>query len=173
MKLRPGPRKLALSVHLAASIGWIGAVAAYLVLDMATVTSDHPGTLRAAYVGMNLIVTSVIVPLAVTALISGIIMSLGTHWGLLRHYWVLISLLLTVFATTVLLVETRTIDALASIAADPSTTAEDLASLNSTLVHSVGGMVILMAILILNVYKPRGMTRYGWRQQRAARSDPR
>jgi hypothetical protein len=26
-------------------------------------------------------------------------------------------------------------------------------------------MVVLLAILVLNVYKPRGMTRNGWRKQ--------
>ena len=168
MRMGPGLRKLALSVHLTVSVGWIGAVAAYLALDVATVATDDPGSLRAAYVGMELIVGSVIVPLAVATLISGIVMSLGTRWGLFRHYWVVISLLLTVFATSVLLSETKTISALADIAADPSTTPEDLTALNSTLVHSIGGMLVLGAILVLNVYKPRGMTRYGWRKQRAS-----
>lgn len=170
MRMRPGMRKLTLGIHLTVSIGWIGAVAAYLALDVTTVTSDDPGILRAAYAGMELIAQSVIVPLAIAALITGIIMSLGTRWGLIRHYWVLISLILTLFAVVVLLSETRTISALADIAADPSTTPEDLSALNSTLVHSIGALVVLVAILILNVYKPRGLTRYGWRKQQAAES---
>ncbi len=81
-----------------------------------------------------------------------------------RHYWVLISLLLTIIATVVLLVETQTIGYFAGIAADPATSSGDLQSLGNTLVHSVGGTVVLLAILVLNVYKPRGMTRYGWRK---------
>ena len=81
-----------------------------------------------------------------------------------RHYWVLISLLLTIIATVVLLVETQTIGYFADIAADPATSSGDLQSLGNTLVHSVGGTVVLLAILVLNVYKPRGMTRYGWRK---------
>jgi len=92
-------------------------------------------------------------------------MSLGTKWGLLRYYWVLISLLLTVIATVVLLMETQTISYFADIAADPTTSSDDLRALGSTLVHSVGGTVVLLVILVLNVYKPRGMTRYGWRKQ--------
>jgi heme/copper-type cytochrome/quinol oxidase subunit 2 len=93
-------------------------------------------------------------------------MSLGSKWGLFRHYWVLISLLLTILATIVLLAETQTIISFADIAADPTTSSEDLRALGSTLVHSVGGTVVLLVILVLNVYKPRGMTRYGWRKQR-------
>jgi heme/copper-type cytochrome/quinol oxidase subunit 2 len=92
-------------------------------------------------------------------------MSLGTKWGLFRHYWVLISFLLTLIATVVLLVETQTISCFVDIAADPTTSSDDLRALGSTLVHSVGGTVVLLVILVLNVYKPRGMTRYGWRKQ--------
>lgn len=166
--MRPGGRKLVLSLHLAVSVGWIGAAAAYLALDVATVTTNDPPVLRAAYLGMDLILRSVIVPLSVATLISGIVISLGTRWGLFRHYWVVISLALTVIATVVLMSETRTVSALASVAADPSTTGEQLAALPSTLVHSIGGILVLGAILVLNVYKPRGVTRYGWRKQQAS-----
>jgi uncharacterized membrane protein len=112
------------------------------------------------------------VPLAISTLITGIVISLGTRWGLFRHYWVVLSLLLTVVATVVLLSETRTIGALARVAADPSTSPEELAALNSTLVHSIGGLLVLVAVLVLNVYKPRGLTRYGWRRQSDREAHP-
>lgn len=165
MRLPPAGRKLILSIHLGVAIGWVGALAAYLALDLATVVSNDPQTLRAAYAGMELIVQWVIVPLAITALVSGIVISLVTRWGLFRHYWVLISLLLTLFATVVLLFETQTVSSLAATAADPATSPEQLAALDNTLIHSIGGMVVLVVVLVLNVYKPRGLTRYGWRKQ--------
>jgi len=76
---------------------------------------------------------------------------------------------LTIIATVVLLLETQTISSYADIAADPTTSSDDLHALGSTLVHSVGGTVVLLVILVLNVYKPRGMTRYGWRKQQEQR----
>jgi heme/copper-type cytochrome/quinol oxidase subunit 2 len=88
---------------------------------------------------------------------------------LFRHYWVLISLLLTIIATVVLLVETQTISTFRNIAANPTTSSDDLRTLGNTLVHSVGGTVVLLVIVVLNVYKPRGMTRYGWRKQQEER----
>lgn len=168
--MRVGRRlqRLMLAVHLAVSIGWIGALAAYIALDVTTVISDDPGRLRAAYGGMETIVETVIVPMAVAALVSGIAISLVTRWGLFRHYWVVVSLLLTAFATVVLLGEAGTVGALAGIAADQSTLPGDLAALDSTLVHSIGGLVVLVVVLALNVYKPRGMTRYGWREQQGS-----
>ena len=165
MIMTPSLRKFALAVHITSSVGWIGAVAGYIALDVAAAMGQDAQTLRAAYIGMELIAWYVIVPLALASLLTGLVMSLGTKWGLFRHYWVLISLLLTTLATGVLLVETQTIGYFADIAADPTTSNDELRALRSTLVHSVGGTVVLLVILVLNVYKPRGMTRYGWRKQ--------
>jgi hypothetical protein len=168
--MSPGLRKLALAAHLTLSVGWIGAVAAYLALDVSTATSQDVQVLRAAYLGMESIARYIIVPLAFASLVTGLVMSVGTMWGLLRHYWVLISLLLTIIATAVLLVETQVISSLADMAADPTTSSDELRAMGSTLVHSVGGTVVLLVVLVLNVYKPQGMTRYGLRKQREQRA---
>jgi hypothetical protein len=169
MSMRPGLRKLALAAHLTVSVGWVGAAAAYVALDVVAATSRDEQALRAAFIGMGLIAGSVIVPLAVATLLTGIVMSLGTRWGLLRHWWVVISLVLTAFGATVLVVETGTINAMAAAATDPSTTDGDLRELGNTLVHSIGGSAVLTAILVLNVVKPRGLTPYGWRMQHRER----
>ncbi|HEX7172944.1 MAG TPA: DUF2269 domain-containing protein [Candidatus Limnocylindria bacterium] len=174
MRLSPRLRKGALAFHLAVSVGWIGAVAAYLALDLTATMSTDPGTLRAAYLGMGLIAGAIIVPLAIATLVTGLVVSVGTKWGLARHWWVLISLALTVFATVVLLVEAGTIASYAAVAANPDATEAELRGLGSTLVHSVGGSLVLLVVLVLNIYKPAGLTPYGWRKQqqerRAARS---
>ena len=166
MTLRPRLRKLALAVHLTVSVGWIGAIAAYLPLDLTTATSRDPEALRAAYLGMRTIAVSVIVPMALASLLTGLLVSIGTKWGLIRHWWVVVSLALTTLATVVLLVETRTIVAYADAAADPGASSDELLALGTTLLHSVGGTLILLVVLVLNVYKPRGLTPYGWRKQR-------
>ena len=165
MIMAPRLRKFALAAHIALSVGWIGAVTGYIALDVAAAASRNAERLRACYLAMELITWYVIVPLALASLLSGLVMSLGTKWGLFRHYWVLVSLLLTIIATVVLVAETQTVGYFAAMAAEPATSGDDLRALGSTLVHSVGGMVVLLVILVLNVYKPRGMTRYGWRKQ--------
>lgn len=169
MVLSAGPRKLLLSAHITVSVGWIGAVLAYTALDLRTTSALDAEILRAAYVAMNLLARNVIVPLALASLATGLVVSLATKWGLFRHYWVLISLVMTVFATTVLLIEMRTIGALAAVALDPATTVEELRALPTTLVHSIGGTVVLVVVLVLNMYKPQGMTRYGWRKAQEQR----
>ncbi|MGH3992733.1 MAG: DUF2269 domain-containing protein, partial [Pseudonocardiaceae bacterium] len=137
----------------------------YIALDVTAVTSQDVQLVRAAYLAMELTVCSVIVPLALASVLIGVVNALGTPWGLFRHYWVLMKLLLTLFATTVLLLETQTISYLAEVAASGA----DPRELPGSLGHSIGGLVVLLITTILSVYKPRGLTRYGWGKQHAQR----
>lgn len=169
MMMSPLLRKFALTVHITVSIGWIGAVMAYLALVVATMTSNEEQMVRSAYLAMEPITWFTLIPLAFASLVTGIVMSLGTPWGLFRHYWVLAKLLLTVFATLVLLSYTETVSFLADVAADPSA---DLSMLTGGggLLHPGIGLLVLLVIVFLSVYKPRGMTRYGWRKQQERRN---
>jgi hypothetical protein len=159
-----------LTVHVAASVGWLGAIAAYIALNVPVVTSTDPQMVRAAYLMMEPVAMYVIVPLALTSLITGIVQSLGTPWGLFRHYWVVISLILTAFATLVLIVHVSDTRTLAAMASDPTA---DMRTRGGDLFHSVGGLIVLLIPLWLNMYKPRGLTRYGWRRQQRGRPAPR
>lgn len=163
--LTPWGRKFVLAVHITVSVGWVGAVAAYIPLDIIVATIPDVSTSRAGYIAMDVIARWAIVPLAVASFLTGLVISIGTKWGLFRHYWTVISLVLTVLALVVLLVETRTIGAFADVAANPAASDDDVRALGSTLVHSIGGMVVLLVITVLNVYKPRGLTRYGRRKR--------
>src|SRR5438105_6395042 len=116
MTMTPSLRKFALIVHLIFSVGWIGAVFAYMALGISSMTSLDVQTVRAAWIAMELTGWFVIVPLALAALLTGLVMSVGTPWGLFRHYWVLISLVLTIFCTVVLLLHMPTVSALANMA---------------------------------------------------------
>ena len=166
--MTPGLRRFALTLHVITSVGWIGAVIAYLVLGVSAVTSTDVQRVRAAWIAMEVTGWFAIVPLALAALLTGIIMSLGTKWGLFRHYWVVISLALTILSTVVLLLHMPTVSALADVAQEAD--GADLAGLGGDLFHPGVGLLVLLVITGLNVYKPRGVTRYGWRKQHEERT---
>jgi len=167
MTMTPRLRKFALAAHLTFSVGWIGTVVAYLALGVAAVTSQDAQTVRAAWIAMELTGWYVIVPLALASLLTGLVMALGTKWGLFRHYWVLISLVLTILATVVLLLHMPDVSVLADVAQEAEGARLD--ELGGDLFHPGLGLVVLLVILVLNVYKPRGMTKYGWRKQHERR----
>ncbi|MEP7308076.1 MAG: hypothetical protein ABJA98_21450, partial [Acidobacteriota bacterium] len=106
----------------------------------------------------------VLVPLAHASLLSGIALSLGSTWGLFRHYWVAVKLVITAFATVILLIYMGTFREMAGVAADP-VVALGLVRNPSPMVHSILALVLLIAATVLAVYKPLGMTAYGHRRE--------
>lgn len=163
--MTPRLRKFMLTAHVTSSVGLLGAVAGFLVLAIAGLTSQDEQLVRAAYLAMALIARFVIVPLAFTALLIGLVQSLGTKWGLFRHYWVLAKLVLTVLATIVLLLQMELIRYMADVAADTTLSGADLYEARISLVaHAGGGLLVLLMPMALSAYKPRGRTRYGWRK---------
>lgn len=160
-------RKATLTLHVASSVGWMGAVLVYFALGIAAVASDDTALVSGVYATMNWAAWMVLVPLAVASLVTGIIQSLVSPWGLLRHYWVVVKLTVTTVATGLLLAYTQTLSTFADIAARNPLTATDLAVLRSpsVIVHTIGALALLTLALVLAVYKPAGMTRRGQRQR--------
>jgi hypothetical protein len=166
--MAPAVRKFVLTVHLTSSLGWIGAAVAYIALGLTAATSTDAQSVRGAWVAMELTGWYAIVPLALAALLTGLVISLGTPWGLFRHYWVLISLVLTILATVILLLHMPSVSSATSVAR----TGDDaqLHQLGGDLGHAVGGLLVLLVVTVLNVYKPQGLTPYGWRKQQELRT---
>ncbi len=164
--MAPPVRKAMLTVHVTVSVGWLGAVAASLALAVAALTSRDVQVVRGAYLAMDVLGWAVLVPISVASLLTGVVQSLGTVWGLVRHYWVLFKLVINVVATTVLLLYTQTLGLLADLADDPSSTLAQLRS-PSPLVHAGAGLLLLVAATVLSVYKPRGVTGFGPRRAAA------
>ena len=163
--MNQGLRKFLLATHITLAVGWIGGVLAYLVLVATAMTSEDLLTLRAAWIAMELIGWYLLVPLAVSSLITGLVLSVGTSWGLLRHYWVLISLVLTTVATVVLLLHMPTVSAIARVAAEQAIADVGVlrGGLRGELLHAGLGLLVLFTIEALTVYKPLGLTAYGQR----------
>ena len=171
MPLPDGWRRLALTAHVTASVGWLGAVAAVLALALTALTADHPPTARACDAAMGLVTRLVIVPLSLATLLTGLLQSLGTVWGLFRHYWVVAKLLLTVVATALLFLHTGPIERLARDAAAPALATGEVRRLRTQLAVDAGaGLAVLLVTTALSVFRPRGVTPYGWRKQRAQRA---
>jgi hypothetical protein len=160
--MTPALRRFTFTTHITSSIAWVGAALAFLALAVIGFTSDDPVKIRGAYLLMAPAAWFVLVPLAHASLVSGIVLSLGTTWGLFRHYWVVLKLGITVFATVILLIYMGTFREMAGVAADPVV---DLAAVRnaSPIVHAILALVLLVAATVLGVYKPFGTTAYGER----------
>jgi hypothetical protein len=164
-------RKFALTAHITFSVGWLGAVVAYLALAIAGLISHDVSMVRATYLSMELIGWFVIVPFSLATLLIGLVQSLGTQWGLFRHYWILAKFLLTTTATIVLLRHLPAVSRMSGVAAETTLSSGDFRALRIQLVvHAAGGMLVLLAATTLSVYRPWGMTSYGRRKQHERRT---
>jgi len=159
----PRLRKFALTAHVTTTVGWRGAVVVFLALAVVGLTSQDAQTVRGAYLVMEPAAWLVLVPLAFASLLTGVVQSLGTTWGLFRHYWVLFKLLITVFATIVLLMYMETFRLMAGVAADPSADLGVVRNASPGL-HATLALLVLLVATVLAMYKPRGMTPYGHEQ---------
>jgi hypothetical protein len=170
--MSPRLRKFALTAHVTSSVGWLGAVACFLALSVAGLASQDAQTVRAAYLAMEATGWFVLVPLSLASLLTGLVQSLGTKWGLVRHYWVLAKLLINVFATIVLLLYMQTLDYFAGVAAETTLSSDDLSGLRdpSPALHAGAALLLLLVATVLAVYKPRGMTPYGQRKHHEQRT---
>lgn len=169
MTMPPRLRMFVLTVHVASSVGLLGAVAAFLALAVVGLSGADAEIVRGCYVAMGPIAWLVIVPLALASLLVGLVQSLGTPWGVFRHYWIVAKLLLTIAATIILLLQMTTIDYVTSAAAAMPLSAGDLIEARlALLVHSAGGLAVLVVPVALSVYKPRGTTPFGRRYVPAA-----
>ena len=171
MIMTPGLRKFVLTAHVVSSVGWLGAVAGFLALALAALTSQDDQVVRAAFLVMELLGWCVLVPLSFASLLTGLVQSLGTKWGLFRHYWVLFKLLITVVSTIILLAYMETLRYLAGIAAETTLSTADLhVFAQSPVIHSGAALAALLVVTTLSVYKPKGTTPYGWRKQHEQRT---
>jgi hypothetical protein len=167
--MAPRTRKLMLTVHVTVSVGWLGAVAAFLGLAVAALGSDDAAMVRGAYLAMEVTGWWVLVPLSVACLVTGLVQSLNTEWGLFRYYWVVVTLVINVVATAVLLLFMSALGELADQIGAPGLSGAGVLALRdpSPVVHAALALLVLVLATGLSVMKPRGRTRYGQRRLRA------
>jgi len=159
--MTPGLRKVALTTHIVFSVGWLGAIVPYLALAIAGLTNRDVQMARAALLSMEVIGWFVIVPFSLAALLSGLVQALGTQWGLLRHWWILAKLALTIVAVVILFQHMQDVSRMARMAKETMLSTADF---RPELIHAAGGLLVVLAAAVLSVFKPWGMTPYGKRQ---------
>ncbi|MGH2356056.1 MAG: hypothetical protein ACRDJN_30990, partial [Chloroflexota bacterium] len=167
--------KLLLTMHIMVSVGWLGVVFAKVTLGLAAITTSAPNVAAALYVATESLNVA-FPPLAIGTLVTGVLLSLGTRWGLFQHYWVATKLALTVgVITTAVQLGGRLQEAISA----PSEPAVDggtilgiaAAPVALLLSLSVAHLLMLGAAAVVSVYKPWGKTWFGRRKVVGRRID--
>ena len=159
MRLSPNLRRAVLLAHLLGGVGWFGAVAAYLCLSATGLLTTDPKLAEACYLAMDVIGWRVVVPLSAVVVLAGLTQGAGTAWGLVRHWWVLLKLLMTILAAGALLMHMRPTSILAVAARAGRLADPDLQGLRFELVLAPSLALLLLGFnAALGVVKPKGVT---------------
>lgn len=165
-------RKATLLAHILASVSWIGIDAVLLVLAVTGFTSDEPGTIAASYVAMHRFGVILLLPVGLASLGTGLLLGVGSRWGVLRYRWVVCKLVINVVLTTLVavLLRPRLAEAASASAVADAAISERLAGLSIDLLFPpIVSLVTLVTAATLSFYKPWGPTAYGRRRIAADR----
>jgi hypothetical protein len=164
MTATAGFRKFALTLHVVASVGWIGIVAGFLALAIAGLVSSDVSLVLASYLAMDFSYRTLVIPLGLASLTTGLVLSFVTDWGLFRHYWVVVKLVLTTPAIILMLVHIEPVRRAARVATARMWPSADLSGLRLQIVgEASAALVALLVATALSTYKPRGRVGHGAR----------
>lgn len=162
LHLSRNARRVVLLVHLAGSLGWLGADVVLGVLAVTGFTADDPALIAASYTALHTFAVPVLLVAGLTSLVSGVVLGLASRWGVVRTRWVLVKLVINVVlvALVPLLLHPR----LGEAARQARTVDADLADrlgripLDLLFPAAVSGAALLIAS-VLAIWKPWGPTR--------------
>lgn len=161
-RLSPGQRKALVAVHIIVSVGLLGISAAQFVLATAAALTSDVTMAHAAYRSLAIFRQGVVQPIAIATLVTGVVLSLGTKWGLFQHTWIAVKLVLTLAAILngMLNLGPAVQNAIALTANATASSPPDLGTV-ALVAIAVPGVNVLMlgAATAISVYKPWGKVR--------------
>lgn len=169
--LKPKTRKFVLLVHGISALGWLGLNIGNLTLELTGVFTTDPTTQHAVYRVLGLLADTLLIPISLIAFTTGVLLSVGTHWGLLRHWWIVVKFALTLIA--VVLIPLSLLPGIHDLVdLVDATPADQLVERGGAAVQLItAGCVsttMYVTNAVLSVYTPWGRTAYGKRRLAAA-----
>jgi hypothetical protein len=153
-------RKSFLVVHIVSAGAWIGIDVVIAVLVFTALFSDDNDTKVLCFRALELFAIWPLFIVGLLSLASGVVLGLGSKYGLVRYWWVAVKLALNILLTAVVLVGLRPVVAEAAeqgrLFADGG--AASLA-VNDLIYPPIVSPTALLIAVVLAVFKPWGRIR--------------
>ncbi len=159
-------RKALLLFHVLSSVSWIGVDLAMGVLAYRGLATDDPAELAVIYRALEMFCVPLLLTLGLLSLGSGIWLGLGTRFGLVRYWWVLVKLAISLVLLTLVLVALRPtlLEGAAQATVVDASLPERLTDVSRNMLFPpVVSTTMLAFVTWLAVYKPWGVTPRGRR----------
>lgn len=167
--VRPGERRPFLSrrwrtatliVHIVAAGAWIGIDVIVAVLVSAGWFAGDVEVRSLAYQALATFVVWPMLTAGLVSLLTGLVLGLGTKWGLIRYWWVAVKLVLNlVLCTLIVLVLQPGMGEVATYGRDLLTGAPDASRVSTLFFPPAVSLSTLTIATVLAVAKPWGRTR--------------
>jgi hypothetical protein len=160
----PATFKLLLTTHVIVSVGWLGVVIAKIVLKIIAMTTSDPASFDALVFAAGRL-SFAFPPLAIATIVTGVLLSIGTKWGLIQHYWVATKIVLT-FGVIITAVQlgTRIPQPRSQVVDNSRFLGLPASPMALLFALTIAHLVMLMIATILSTHKPWGKTWFGRRK---------
>ncbi|MCY9694691.1 hypothetical protein [Paenibacillus alginolyticus] len=91
-------RRWLLTIHLLFSAIMLGGAVVFLILSIIAANTSDEGALKACYTSMHVLAKTSIRASTIGTLVTGILLSVLTQWGLFKFYWIIAKEVLTVLS---------------------------------------------------------------------------
>lgn len=165
-RMGPGARKSVLILHVISSVGWLGLNIGILTLTITGLTTSDADRQHAALQALGILGDLLLIPISLTAFVTGLLLAVGTRWGLFRHWWIVVKFVLTLIAVVLIPVSLLPgiHDVVATVSAtEPGTLADLDAAASDLLAAGVVSTTMYTVNVVLSVLKPRRRTKFGSR----------
>ncbi|MGW4201041.1 DUF2269 domain-containing protein [Streptomyces sp. NPDC004726] len=160
-------RRAFLVVHVSSAAGWLGLTLGLLALATAAITTESDAMTEAATRSMKVFTDWLVLPLALMTLFSGLLLALGTSWGLARHRWVLTKFCITLVTVTASIFALRPgVDH----AAEAVSSGSSLPNPSDLVMGPIVSFTAYLFMTAISLLKPWGLTRRGRRLRTEATS---
>jgi len=150
-------RKATLVLHIASAGVWLGLDAVMATLVVTSVVTEDDRTRAVCYRALELVTVWPMTVAGLTCLVSGIVLGLGTVYGLVRYWWVAAKLVLNLLLSTLVLVALPPTIAEFAGRGDALLDGQAVSSAIGDLAFPpIVSPTLLLVAVVLSVFKPWG-----------------
>ena len=171
-RMSPKTRKVVLLLHVISAVGWLGLHIGNITFAITGLTTGDPRTQQTAFRAVDMIGGMLLIPISLLAFTTGVVLALGTRWGLVRHWWVLTKFVLTLIP--VILIPLSLLPGYRELAglvnAAPPDEVVEVGNLGISLIAAaIVSTSMYLTSVTLSIFKPWGRTKWGRRPAERAR----
>lgn len=155
-------KKWLLTIHILFAAIMFGVMVTFLILGITAANTTNVDVLQACYNSMHILAKTSVRASAIGTLVSGILLSVLTKWGLFKFYWIIAKEILTVIAIGIGVVGMYnwTLNAITLVSQDGDTVWQNPSFIINTEQLVIGiilQIICLIALYLLSVFKPWGL----------------